>query len=417
MNITPEQRYREKGKRLGDAVRLQVPDRVPVMLELSYFPAWYTGLTYEAAFYDYDNWLKANIKTITDFDPDLVHVTAFSPGEALELLEPRPLRWPGHGVSPNDSHQYLELENMKADEYDDFLEDMSDFIVRKHLPRICGAMEAFSKLPQLSSLGFSFRGALSLAEALADPEVADSVKRLQEIGQIQSKWRDKMQSFGEEIDKLGYPRFYPGTAQAPFDSISDFLRGMHGAMKDMFRQPDKLLEACDRVLEDRIKRGIPTVEKNEDCPQLLFMGMHRGSDGFMSVKQFEKFYWPGLKKVLLTVIDAGLTPLIFCEGDWTTRIQFLLELPAGKSIARLDLTDIYKAKEILKGHTAIMGNVPASLLQTGTPDDVKNCCKKLIDDIGKDGGYILTAGSSIDKAKPENIKTMVDFTKEYGVYR
>jgi uroporphyrinogen-III decarboxylase len=192
---------------------------------------------------------------------------------------------------------------------------------------------------------------------------------------------------------------------------------MQGSMMDMFRQPDKLLEACDKILEDRIKRGIPRVEVNDECPQLLFMGMHRGSDGFMSIKQFETFYWPTLKKVLLAVIDAGLTPLIFCEGDWTTRIQYLLELPAGKSVARLDLTDIYKAKEILKGHTAIMGNVPASLLQTGTPDDVKNCCKKLIDVIGKDGGYILTAGSSIDKAKPENIKTMVDFTKEYGVYR
>jgi hypothetical protein len=92
MHITPEQRYREKGKRLGDTIRLQIPDRVPVMLELSYFPAWYTGLTYEAAFYDYDNWLEANIKTMTDFDPDLVHVTAFSPGEALELLDPKPLR-------------------------------------------------------------------------------------------------------------------------------------------------------------------------------------------------------------------------------------------------------------------------------------------------------------------------------------
>src|SRR4030042_729199 len=361
MNITPEQRYRGKGKRLGDTVRLRIPDRVPVMLELSYFPAWYTGLTFEAAFYDDDNWLKANIKTIIDFDPDFVHVTAFSPGEALELLDPKPLKWPGHGVSPNDSHQYLELENMKADEYDALLEDTSDFIMRKHLPRVCGAMKAFSKLPQLSSLGFSYRGALSLAEALADPEVAAAVKKLQEIGQVQLKWRVKMQSFGEEIDKLGYPRFYQGTAQAPFDSISDFLRGMQGAMMDMFRQPDKLLEACDKILEDRIKQGIPSVEVNDECPQLLFMGMHRGSDGFMSVKQFEKFYWPTLKKVLLAVIDAGLTPLIFCAGDWTTRIQFLLELPAGKSVARLDLTDIYKAKDILKGNTAIMGNAPASL--------------------------------------------------------
>ena len=91
------------------------------------------------------------------------------------------------------------------------------------------------------------------------------------------------------------------------------------------------------------------------------MGLHRGSDGFMSLKQFEKFYWPGLKKIILAVIDAGLTPLIFCEGDWTSKIEYLRELPAGKSVARLDLTDIYKAAEVLKGHTAIMAGVPASI--------------------------------------------------------
>lgn len=415
MNDSPEQRYREKGKRLGDTVSMRMPDRVPVMLEMSYFPAWYTGIPFEAAFYDYDRWLEANKKTILDFDPDLVHVTSFFPGEALELLDPKPLRWPGHGVSVNDSHQYLELENMKADEYDNFMEDTSDFVLRTQLPRVCGAMEAFGRLPRLSSLGFSYRGAISLAEALADPEVAAAVVKLQEIGRIMIKWRDRMEAFGREIDKLGYPKFYPGTAQAPFDSISDFLRGMQGTMTDMFRQPEKLIEACDKILEDRIARGIPRSEGSDECPQLLFMGMHRGSDGFMSVKQFEKFYWPSLKQVILAVIDAGLTPLVFCEGDWTQRIHYLLELPAGKSVARLDLTDIWKAKKILKGHTAIMGNVPASLLQAGTPESVKEYCRKLIDVVGKDGGLIMSAGSSIDKAKPENIRTMVEFTKEYSV--
>jgi uroporphyrinogen-III decarboxylase len=64
-----------------------------------------------------------------------------------------------------------------------------------------------------------------------------------------------------------------------------------------------------------------------------------------------------------------------------------------------------------------MGNVPASLLQTGTAQEVKDYCKKLIDDIGTGGGFILAPRSSIDEAKPENIRAMLDFTKEYGVYK
>jgi uroporphyrinogen-III decarboxylase len=65
----------------------------------------------------------------------------------------------------------------------------------------------------------------------------------------------------------------------------------------------------------------------------------------------------------------------------------------------------------------IMGNVPSSILQTGSPDEVREYCRKLIDAVGKDGGFILSPRSSIDEAKPENIKAMIDFTKEYGVYR
>ena len=415
MTQTPDEQYREKGKRLWDVVRLQKPDRIPVMLELSYFPAWNTGIPFNAAYYDYDAWLAACIRTVKEYDPDLTFVTSFFPGEALELLRPKALRWPGHGVSINDSHQYLELENMMPNEYDAFLGDTSDYLLRIFLPRVCEATKGLEKLPRMAARGFSYQGAFALAQALSDPEVAETVRKLQEIGDVMNKWQDKMRAFNIEVDKLGYPTFNPGTANAPFDAVSDFLRGMQGTMKDMFRQPDKLLAACDMILKERIS-SLPPVQGSNDSPPLLFMGLHRGSDGFMSTKQFEKFYWPGLKNTILAVIDAGLTPLIFCEGDWTSKIGYLRELPAGKSIARLDLTDIYKAAELLKGHTAIMAGVPASILQTGTTDQVKYFCKEFIDALGKDGGFIMAPGSSIDKAKPENIRTMVEFTREYGVY-
>ena len=57
-----------------------------------------------------------------------------------------------------------------------------------------------------------------------------------------------------------------------------------------------------------------------------------------------------------------------------------------------------------------------SLLIAGTPDDVRAYCKKLIDVVGKGGGFIMDASSNLDDAKPENVKAMIDFTKEYGRY-
>jgi len=418
MNKTTERLYKERVKRINDAVQLKTPDRVPVMLELSYFPATYTGLSFEAAWYDYDAWLEANRKTVLDFQPDFAHITRFFPGKVLEYIDPKALRWPGHGVPPNHSHQYLELENMKADEYEAFLgNNRSDYMLRVLLPRVCGVMEPFKMLPQLSSLGYNYRGAMALAEALAKPEVATAIETLQKVGHEMEKWRSRMNSFGDEIEKLGFPSYLPGTAQAPFDAVSDFLRGMHGAMLDMYRQPDKLLEVCDGILERTLERIAAVVVREKGSGTgLVFMATHRGSDGFMSLKQFETFYWPALKEIIIAVADSGLVPCLFYEGNWTTRLEYLLELPPGKTVARLDLTDIFKAKQVLDGHTCIMGNVPPSLLRAGTPEEVKDYCKKLIDVVGKGGGYIMAAGSSIDEVNPENLKTMVDFTKEYGIY-
>lgn len=71
---------------------------------------------------------------------------------------------------------------------------------------------------------------------------------------------------------------------------------------------------------------------------------------------------------------------------------------------------------MLNNHMCIMGNVPSSLLQTGSTQDVRDYCKKLIDVVGKGGGFIMSPKSAIDEVKPENLKMMFDFTREYGVY-
>ena len=171
---------------------------------------------------------------------------------------------------------------------------------------------------------------------------------------------------------------------------------------------------CNKLLPQTVETAV-SVAKRSGNPR-VFMALHRGSDGFMSLKQFETFYWPTLKKVILSLIDEGLTPCIFFEGDYTTRLEYLRELPKGKVLGHFDSTDIFKAKEVLNGHMCIRGNVPSSLLQTGTVQDVKDYCKKLIDVVGKGGGLIVSPRSSIDEVKPENLKAMIDFTKEYGVY-
>jgi uroporphyrinogen-III decarboxylase len=76
-----------------------------------------------------------------------------------------------------------------------------------------------------------------------------------------------------------------------------------------------------------------------------------------------------------------------------------------------------RAKEILGDVACISGNVSSSTLITDTPDDVKEKCRQLIDTCAPGGGYIMANGAAIDDVKPENLKAMIDFTREYGVYK
>jgi uroporphyrinogen-III decarboxylase len=230
------------------------------------------------------------------------------------------------------------------------------------------------------------------------------------------EWRPKMDAFKQEIINIGCPVNAAGLMQAPFDAISDFLRGMHGTMLDMFRQPDKLLQAIEKI-KDRTLRTIsqlppPTEENNR-----IFMPLHRGAHGFMSLKQFETFYWPTLKKLIEATTGMGLVHIPFYEGNWEQRLEYLLDLPRGKTLARFALTDMARAKEVLGGHTCIMGGVPHSMLQTASPSEVEEHVKKLIETVGKKGGFILCVSTGIThEAKPENVRAMVDAARKYGRY-
>jgi uroporphyrinogen-III decarboxylase len=76
-----------------------------------------------------------------------------------------------------------------------------------------------------------------------------------------------------------------------------------------------------------------------------------------------------------------------------------------------------KAKKILGDKFYIQGKVPSSLIVTGSPKEVKERCRKLIEDCGKGGGYILGAGCIADNPKLDNLRAMMEAVREYGVYR
>jgi uroporphyrinogen-III decarboxylase len=110
-------------------------------------------------------------------------------------------------------------------------------------------------------------------------------------------------------------------------------------------------------------------------------------------------------------------PLLAAEGGYNSRLEVIKDLPKGKVIWMFDQTDMAEAKRVVGATSCILGNMPLSLLSVGTPDQVKAYAKELIDTAGQGGGYIMANGAFFDHVKPENLKAMMDFTREYGVYR
>ena len=415
--IQENQDYQKRVKRVEEAIALKTPDRVPFFPITGLMARKYIRITAEEAFYNYEAWFQANKKMILDLEPDMYWpAVAVYPGRALEAVKIRQLRWPGPGGAPKDTGiQFVEGEYMKADEYDLFIDDPTDYIIRVYLPRVFDSLEPLKNIPPIKMLFYGgYRGILTSA-VLADPALVKALESLYKTALESAAFLKALAEFNEAMAGLGFPvAFGGGVIRAPFDVFSDVHRGMRGSMLDMYRQPDKLLEAMEKVTPILIQDAVLAAKRSGI--KRIFIPLHRGADGFMSDEQFQRLYWPGLKRVMLELIDADLTPCPLFEGRYASRLEYLNTLPKGKVMGMFDNTDIAKAKEIVGDTICICGNMPVSVLQMGTPEKVRELTKQQIEAAGRGGGFIMCCKGVLDEADPELVKVWAEATREYGDY-
>jgi len=374
MNRSSEDLFREREKRVNDAIQLHEPDRIPLLNLLGFFPAKYAGITCEAAMYDHPRMMKAWIDCMDEFQPDMFDNPFFYLffGSILDTLAFKQLKWPGHGIDVNSAYQYVEGEYMKEDEYDSFLFDPTDFMIRKYWPRIFGALKPFEKLPPMNEI-ISYYMGLGHIGAFSDSDITGSIESLLEAAKEARKMISGAAEYGRAMKELGFPMQFGSTTQAPFDTLADFFRGTRGSMLDIYRNPDKLLEAAEKLLPIMLRMGLSAKKRGVSR---VFVPLHRCVDGFMSLDQFKKFYWPTLKALVLGLIEEGLNPILLWEGNCISRLELIGDIPEGKAVYWFERTDIFKAKEVLGDTVCIRGNVPISIMSKGNPEDVENYCKK-----------------------------------------
>ena len=409
-----EKKYKARGTRMMKAIKMEIPDRVPVHITGGSMVAYNAGFTLQDLLYDYSKIKPAWIKWLQDYEQDSNDSPMFFSGKVHEILDYKVNKWPGHGLPDTATLQnFVEKEYMQADEYDLFMKDPFDFGLRYFTPRTWGAFEPLANIPSLSSYqGLPQR----LMMMCQDPAFQKLFKAIWKASREEAKFQKVAAECSQITLDMGFPPLMGGMMLAPFDTVADMLRGTRGSVLDMYRQPEKLLEALEVITERSLESAVGMV--NMARSPVVFVPMHKGDDSFMSVKQFEKFYWPTFRKLLLGCINEGCVPMMVIDGSYNeARLKIISELPRSSVVWTMEKTDMFTAKRILGNSACIAGNVTAAQLYTQTPQVIKEYCRKLIEVCGEGGGYILSLGSGIDKCNPANLHAIIEAAEEYGYYK
>ena len=139
------------------------------------------------------------------------------------------------------------------------------------------------------------------------------------------------------------------------------------------------------------------------------------SGSLISPKTFETFAAPHLKHIMMGVAKVGGIPSLHICGKTTPLLKLMAN--TGARVLELDhLVNLEEAKTQVGERVIIMGNLdPTNLLLNGTPAEVEQAAKRLIETVGSDGRYILSSGCEIPPNAPlENIRAMVTAAEKYG---
>ncbi len=398
MSNDMETRYLERLNRYVTAMRNEKPDCIPIRPFAAEFVATHTGTTCQAVTQDFNKAFEATCTTAADYDWDatvgnMVYVwTGLT--QALGL---RYYGSPGMEISQDTAFQYIEPPAdeayMREDEYDALIDDPTAFLYNTWLPRV-------SKEIQAPGEPVTYRHNLALVRG----------------GMAMLNYFFGFPGQGARLRaESGTVSAIAGIFKAPFDIIADKLRGYEGLSMDMLTQPDKVLAACEALMPHLYNMALSGADPDGYVP--IGFWMHRGCVPFISPEQYDSHYWPTLKPIIEALWERGHQTLFYAEGNWDHHLASFRELPDRSIVFHLDRSDIELTHKTLGDKFCISGGIPNAILSYGTPDEVRAACKRVIDIAAGDGGYIMDASAILQNdAKPENVRAMTEFTREYGQY-
>ena len=406
--------FDQRWRRIMDCVRLQQPDRMPVALYATFWLAKYGGLSYKQLMYDVEACAAIAEAAVREFEPDACAplLTGAALGRIFEAVEFEQLQWPGHGVGDMQPYQYLDREYVKAEELRDLLADPTGFYLRTYFPRIFGAAKGLENRPDV--VGTFYLRSITALRGLAHPDVKRALLRLIEAAEEVDRFATRAGQWNQRMAEAGFPLMNGSNSGAPYDVIADYFRGATGMMKDLFRHKELLHEALDMMRRSLVRMTVANARAAGH--PVVFIPIHWAPDAFMSPKQFETFWWPSFRQMMIDLIDQGLIPMPLWESDCTKRLEVIKDIPPGNGIYWFERTDIVQAHKVLGDRVALRGNLSPSMMTTGTPAEVDAAVKRLVDEVWNEGGNLIldTAFGIPDETPVANVRAMFDAARRYA---
>jgi hypothetical protein len=418
-NSATAELYRQRTQRFAEIVQLKQPDRVPSVIYAGGIVIRFGGITFGDAYYDIEKSVAAVAKFVAEFQPEYNVMLGGGPlfGRVFDSLGYQAYKWSGGALPPEVSFQYVEDEYMPAADYDALINNPEGYMLRRYLPRVCTQLSGLRLIPSLFTT-VEMLGVSMWLGGLAAPPVQEALSRLAEASRQMGEGMGRLVQAGAElVARHGCPDALSGFGKAPFDTVADTLRGTRGALLDLYRHPDKLLAASEALVPTSIQMAVGHAPVG--APPLVALPLHKGACGFMSFKQFQKFYWPSLQRVLEGIIAAGMVPYVFVEGTYDEpRLAHIAAsgLAAGRTVWAFDRTDMKLVRRHFNNFACFGGNVPVSLYRAGTPAEMDDYCKRLIDDVAPGGGFFLAPGAAVDEADPAVVHAFMRAAEKFGVY-
>lgn len=401
-----------RAKRVNTAIALGTPDRVPFVPTMGNLVALEYGVTVKDAMLDQTSVIPAIDRLLEDMKPDYFYALDFFPKNTLDILKPININYPGKTLAFGDNFTYQVADHtfMEDDEYDVFLQDPSAFLMHRVLAEKYEALAGLKILNPYSLSGSTVMGFASLAE----PPLAGALEAMIAAGKETQKYINSSVVFNMHMMERGFPVWGSAVASAPFDMFADNIRGLINTVMDLKTDPDLLAQAVDRFADVVIADAIALAKMSHS--DNIFIPLHIGVDEFMSPADYEQYYWPSLKKMLCDLVNTGITPFVFCEGNYYTRLNCIKDVPKGKIVYFFEKQDMAKAKRELEGIACVAGNMSTATLMCGTPEQVVNETRRLLDLCAPGGGYIMSNDISLDNCKRENLAAWYEAVEKYGHY-